>query len=62
MQTEYLEKVFFIIDKNDNNFVESCLKKNERTSFEWCERFKVLISPNRHLAGDSQTCQLTSFQ
>ena len=62
MQTEYLEKVFFIIDKNDNKFVESCLKKNEITSFEWCQRFKVLISPSRHSTVDSQICQQASCQ
>ena len=40
-QTEYLEKVFFMIDKNDDKLIQSCLKKNEKTSYEWCLRFKV---------------------
>jgi 23S rRNA U2552 (ribose-2'-O)-methylase RlmE/FtsJ len=47
-QTEYLEKVFFIIDKNDDALVQSYLKKNERTSYEWCLRFKVPIFSHRH--------------
>ena len=29
-QTEYLEKVFFIINKNDDNLIQNYLKKNER--------------------------------
>ena len=47
-QTEYLEKVFFIIDKNDDALIQSYLKKNERTSYEWCLRFKVPIFSHRH--------------
>ena len=40
-QTEYLEKVFYMIDKNDSNIIKTCLKNNEKTSYEWCIRFKV---------------------
>lgn len=47
-QTEYLEKVFFIIDKNDEELIQNYLKKNEKTSYEWCLRFKVPIAANRH--------------
>jgi 23S rRNA U2552 (ribose-2'-O)-methylase RlmE/FtsJ len=47
-QTEYLEKVFFIIDKNDEELIQNYLKKNEKTSYEWCLRFKVPISSTRH--------------
>ena len=47
-QTEYLEKVFFIIDKNDEELIQNYLKKNEKTSYEWCLRFKVPISSARH--------------
>jgi 23S rRNA U2552 (ribose-2'-O)-methylase RlmE/FtsJ len=40
-QTEYLEKVFNMIDKNDEELIKSCLKNNEISSYEWCIRFKV---------------------
>jgi len=62
-QTEYLEKVFFIIDKNDDNLIQSYLKKNERTSYEWCLRFKVPIFSHRHhsIAG-LHSDRLVSFQ
>jgi 23S rRNA U2552 (ribose-2'-O)-methylase RlmE/FtsJ len=61
-QTEYLEKVFFIIDKNDDKFISNCLKKNERSSYEWCLKFKVPIL-GRHLsAEDLQTYQQASYQ
>jgi 23S rRNA U2552 (ribose-2'-O)-methylase RlmE/FtsJ len=56
-QTEYLEKVFFIIEKNDDVIINNYLKKNEKTSYEWCKRFKVPISPRCHLIGDLQTYQ-----
>jgi len=46
-QTEYLEKVFFIIDKNDEALVKSYLRKNEKTSYDWCVRFKVPIYAHR---------------
>jgi hypothetical protein len=47
-QTEYFEKVFFIIDKNDDSLINTYLKRNEKTSYEWCLRFKVPISLSRH--------------
>jgi 23S rRNA U2552 (ribose-2'-O)-methylase RlmE/FtsJ len=47
-QTEYFEKVFFIIDKNDDSLISTYLKRNEKTSYEWCLRFKVPISLSRH--------------
>ena len=40
-QTEYLERVFYMIDKNDDSIIKNCLKNNEKTSHEWCTRFKV---------------------
>lgn len=46
-QTEYLEKVFFMIDKDDDNIIKNCLKKNEISSYEWCKRFRVPIYSNR---------------
>lgn len=61
-QTEYLEKVFFIIDKNDDALIQTYLKKNEKTSYDWCVRFKVPIAYSRYSAGDSQTCQQASSQ
>ena len=61
-QTEYLEKVFFMIDKNDNELIQNYLKKNEKTSLDWCIKFKVPISPRRLAVVDLQTYQPTSFQ
>jgi 23S rRNA U2552 (ribose-2'-O)-methylase RlmE/FtsJ len=59
-QTQYLEKVFFIINKNDNLLIKNYLNNNEKTSYDWCTRFKMPISPYYHLTEDSQTCQLVS--
>ena len=51
-QTEYLEKVFNIIDENNQDTITSYLKRNEKTSYDWCLRFKVPIYPQRsHLIG-----------
>jgi 23S rRNA U2552 (ribose-2'-O)-methylase RlmE/FtsJ len=46
-QIEYLERVFFLIDQNDETLVQKFLKKNEKTSYEWCQRFHVPIASNR---------------
>ena len=40
-QTEYLERVFDMIDNNNNDIIQNCLKNNEISSYEWCTRFKV---------------------
>jgi 23S rRNA U2552 (ribose-2'-O)-methylase RlmE/FtsJ len=61
-QTDYLEKVFFIINKNDDTIIQNYLKKNEKTSLDWCIKFKVPISSRRHLVADLQTNQQVSFQ
>jgi 23S rRNA U2552 (ribose-2'-O)-methylase RlmE/FtsJ len=62
-QTEYLEKVFFMIDKDDDNIIKSCLRKNEVSSYDWCERFKVPIySSRRHLIGGLHNDQQASSQ
>jgi 23S rRNA U2552 (ribose-2'-O)-methylase RlmE/FtsJ len=61
-QTEYLEKVFFIIDKDDSTLIQTYLKKNEKTSYEWCIRFKAPIVWSRYSVEDLQTYQPTSFQ
>jgi len=42
-QIEYLERVFVIIEKNDDRLIMDYLKKNEKTSYEWCVRFSVPI-------------------
>jgi 23S rRNA U2552 (ribose-2'-O)-methylase RlmE/FtsJ len=47
-QTEYLEKVFFIIEKNDARIIQSYLKRNEKLSYEWCLRFRAPVSSARH--------------
>lgn len=47
-QTEYLEKVFFIINKNDDNLIQNYLKRNEVSSYEWCLRFRAPIFSRRH--------------
>jgi 23S rRNA U2552 (ribose-2'-O)-methylase RlmE/FtsJ len=46
-QIEYLERVFFLIDKNDETLVQKFLKKNQKSSLEWCQRFHVPIISNR---------------
>lgn len=46
-QTEYLERVFFMIDKNDDELIKSYLKRNEKSSYEWCVRFNVPIYSQR---------------
>jgi len=44
LQIDYLERVFNMIDKNDEDIIKTCLKNNEKSSYEWCVRFKVPIS------------------
>jgi 23S rRNA U2552 (ribose-2'-O)-methylase RlmE/FtsJ len=62
-QTDYLEKVFFMIEKNDDIIIKNCLKRNEISSYEWCQRFRVPIYGNRHhLVGVSQNDQQVSSQ
>ena len=43
LQTQYLERVFEIIDKDNNEIIQSYLKQNEISSFEWCKRFHMPI-------------------
>jgi 23S rRNA U2552 (ribose-2'-O)-methylase RlmE/FtsJ len=46
-QIGYLGRVFQMIDKNDDEKqIKENLKKNERSSLEWCMRFNVPIYPN----------------
>lgn len=60
-QIEYLEKVFRIIDKNDNDLINSNLKNNEKSSYEWCVRFNVPIY-EKYLAEASHSGQPVFFQ
>lgn len=63
VQTEYLEKVFYIINKNDNDIIKKYLINNEKTSYEWCIRFKVPIFYRRyHLIAGSHNDQPISSQ
>lgn len=49
-QTEYLGRVFSIIESNNEDQIRSYLKRNERSSYEWCIRFKVpIFSQNRRV-------------
>ena len=48
LQTGYLEKVFEMIDRNDDELIRSYLKKNEKSSYDWCMRFNVPIYVQRH--------------
>lgn len=63
MQTNYLQRVFDLIDQGDDEQIKEYLRRNERTSQEWCERFRVPMrrGPSRLIqtvcpsAGVSQT-------
>jgi 23S rRNA U2552 (ribose-2'-O)-methylase RlmE/FtsJ len=60
-QIEYLEKVFDIIEKDNDNIIQKYLKNNEISSYEWCIKFKVPISYQRyHLVVESQNDQQVS--
>jgi 23S rRNA U2552 (ribose-2'-O)-methylase RlmE/FtsJ len=48
-QTEYLKKVFFIINENSETIIMNYLKNNIKKSREWCTRFNVPISSRHHL-------------
>ena len=43
-QIQYLEKVFYIIDKNNEDIIREHLRNNQKSSYEWCVRFNVPIS------------------
>ena len=56
-QIAYLEWVFFLIDRNDEQLEQQFLRRNEKTSQEWCERFHVPISLSYYpSAEESHTC------
>jgi 23S rRNA U2552 (ribose-2'-O)-methylase RlmE/FtsJ len=46
-QTEYLKRVFYIIEQNNSDLIQSYLKKNEKSSYDWCIRFNVPIYAHR---------------
>ena len=48
LQTGYLEKVFHMIEQKDEELIQSYLRKNEKTSYDWCIRFNVPIYVQRH--------------
>ena len=47
IQTEYLERVFHMIEKNDDSLIQTYLQRNEKTSYDWCVRFNVPMHPHR---------------
>ena len=61
-QTEYLERVFSIIESSNEDEIRAYLKRNERSSYEWCVRFKVPIFSRRcRLIEASQSDPQASF-
>jgi 23S rRNA U2552 (ribose-2'-O)-methylase RlmE/FtsJ len=62
-QTAYLERVFDMIEKNDEEQIKNYLIHHERTSYEWCIRFNVpMYAHRRHLIEESQSDPQVSFQ
>ena len=62
-QTAYLERVFDMIEKNDEEQITQYLVKHERTSYEWCVRFNVPMYAHRlHSIEESQNDPPVSFQ
>jgi hypothetical protein len=62
-QTAYLERVFDMIEKNDEEQISRYLVKHERTSYEWCVRFNVPMYAHRlHSIEESQNGQPVSYQ
>lgn len=43
-QIDYLERVFNMIDRNEEDVITQCLKRNKKSSYEWCVRFTVPIN------------------
>ena len=43
-QIDYLERVFSMIDRNEEDVITQCLKRNKKSSYEWCVRFTVPIN------------------
>jgi 23S rRNA U2552 (ribose-2'-O)-methylase RlmE/FtsJ len=63
IQTTYLERVFDIIEKNNETQIQHYLTKHEKTSYEWCVRFNVPIYVHRRrLIEELQNDQRVSSQ
>lgn len=61
LQTEYLNRVFEMIDQNNDELIKHYVKKNEKTSYDWCVRFNVPMYENRrHLIEESRNDQQAS--
>lgn len=61
-QTEYLERVFNLIDNGTEEDIYNQLLENEIKSYEWCVRFKAPIYAHRlHSIVESQTYQQVFF-
>jgi len=62
-QTAYLERVFDMIEKNNDEQIRTYLAHHERTSYDWCVRFKVpMYAHRRRLVEESQNDQLVFCQ
>jgi len=62
-QTAYLERVFDMIEKNDDEQIRACLTHHERTSYDWCVRFNVpMYAHRRRLVEESQNDRLVFCQ
>jgi hypothetical protein len=62
IQTQYLERVFELIKRNDDDLILNHIQQNERSSYEWCVRFNVPMYPQRRrLIEERQTDQPVSF-
>lgn len=60
-QTQYLERVFELIKRNDDDLIVNHIQQNERSSYEWCVRFNVPMYPQRRrLIEEKQTDQPVS--
>ena len=62
-QTAYLERVFDMIEKNDDEQIRAYLTHHERTSYDWCVRFNVpMYAHRRRLIEELQTDRLVFCQ
>ncbi len=50
LQTEYLKKVFLIIEENNENIINEYLRRNIKSSYKWCSKFNVPIYENYYLS------------
>jgi len=48
IQTEYLERVFQIIERNDEEWIATYLRNHTKTSHDWCIRFNVPMHSPRN--------------